>query len=70
MWLYVEEPLKVSHHPAKFGGHGNSASIFSLSRDHERIGVKKVLWLYGWEPTLVSHHELSLIAIDIVIVEI
>ena len=22
IWVYREEPIKVSYHPAKFGGHG------------------------------------------------
>ena len=53
MWLYCQEPIKVSHHPAKFGGHEHSGSenVFLVWLHNQRV-----MWLYGWEPFMVSHH--------------
>ena len=46
MWLYGEEPLKVSHHSAKFGGHmhcGNGDIMVLV--DH--VISRKTTWSKG-----------------------
>ena len=57
MWLYGQEPIKVSHHPAKFGNHKHSGSgdVFSLSCDLAGPCDQRVMRFYGWEP-LIGHH--------------
>ena len=47
--LYGWEPLKVSHHPIKFGGHKHCTigdNGFSLSRDLVRPHEQRIMWLY------------------------
>ena len=60
MWLYVYKPLKVSHHPAKFGGHRQCGigviDSLILSRDSARSRDQSAMRIYGWELLVVSHH--------------
>ena len=67
-WLYRQDPIEVSFHPAKFGGHRHSGrgnimvfvchvtNAFSLSRDLARPSDQRVKWLYRQEPIEVSYH--------------
>ena len=54
-------PLKVSHHPPKFGGHrhwssGDIMTGFSLSRNLAKPSEQYVEELKGWKLLQVSHH--------------
>ena len=57
IWRHGLEPLKLSHHPIKFGGHNQWVSremvvlvCHVILKDH----VIKVMWLYQWESFMVS----------------
>ena len=65
LWVKVK-PLKVNHHPAKFGGHRlcGSGDIFSLSSDFSRPHGQNITRMYGWEPLP------SLVALATVVVKI
>ena len=51
LWVKVK-PIKVNHHPAKFGGYRlcGSGDIFSLSSDFSRPHDQNIMRMYGWEP--------------------
>ena len=65
LWVKVK-PLKVNHHPAKFGGYRlcGSGDIFSLSSDFSRPHDQNIMRMYGWEPLP------CLVALDTVVVKI
>ena len=56
MWLYWQEPIKVSYHPAKFGGHWHSSSgdVFSLSSDLDVMTSPVPAWSVLFESNLVD----------------
>ena len=56
MWLYGQESINVSHHPAKFGGHGHSGSrdVFSLSRDLDIMTSPAPALLVSFESNIVD----------------
>ena len=60
MWLYRQEPIKISYHPAKFGGHRNCSSEnmmisvwYVIWQDHVTKGSP---WFYRYEPIKVGYH--------------
>ena len=57
--LYGWEPLKVIHHPIKFGGNKHCSigdNGFSLSRDLVRTHDQRIMWLCKYEPINISYH--------------
>ena len=53
MWLYGQESIKVSYHPAKFGGykHLGGKDDLSLSRDFEVMTSSSPVWLVSFAST-------------------
>ena len=74
MWLYAYKPLKVSHHPAKFCGHGDWGSedisfpvCQVISQDNVTKGLSYVM---GKSPSRLVTIFSSLVAIGTLVVKI
>ena len=69
MWLYEQEPIKVSYQSPMFGDlkHCGNEDIMVLVC-HVILQDHRAMWLYGQEPIIIIL--LSLVAIDIVLVKI